>query len=582
MTIPTRETPALQRLTPRAGSGSIAAIRLIDSARRLRLAALLAVAVSLFGVFACDFLRSEGLARPLPSSGNIFFRLYAHHEPPFLWLLVTFAAVIWWLAPRLDAADTLRWRPARKPLAADALLAAAAVLAVTLAGASIVMHSTLLSMDEYAAAFEARILATGRLAAPVPPDWQPFAQAVVPHFISYRAAEQVWLAGYLPAYAGLRALFSVVSAEAVLNPLLAALAVLSLAGAASRLWPGDSRRGRLAIIYLATSTQFLLMSMTGYSWPAHLTFNLLWLYLLLREDRIGLATAPWIGALALGLHNPFPHALFAAPFLLRLLRSRRIEWIAYYAGVYGAGAFGWYSLMSYSQPQVGRGEALEVFRLPSVESLFVQGMNLSLVLTWQAPAMALFFVAALFVVRSLKPAERDLMAGLLLTFAFYFLFPENQGHGWGYRYVYSALGSAALLAASATVALTGHWGAVGQRLVLASVAVAALVQLPLRSIQAERVVRPYAATLAHIARLPADVVLVDPNAVYYGRDLIRNDPLWRTRPITLSFPAIRPDDGRELLRRFPGRVYLLTPPEMERLGLTTFGPPRAAGAPGHR
>jgi hypothetical protein len=327
----------------------------------------------------------------------------------------------------------------------------------------------------------------------------------------------------------------------------------------------------LAILFLATSSQFVLMSMTAYAWAAHLCFNLLWLYLVLREDRLGLATAPWVGALALGLHNPFPHALFAAPFLLRLLRTRRIGWIAYYAAVYGAASLMWYRLMSFSHSQVARGAAVQEFGLPTAQQYFVQGMNFSLLLTWQAPAMALFLVAAFRLIRSLKQAERDLMMGIVLTFAFYFLFPQNQGHGWGYRYFYSVLGSASLLAASATVALGGQTGTIVRRVVIASSIAALFVQLPLRLVQAERFVRPYAATVDYIGSRPADVVILDSRSAYYGRDLVRNDPFLRARPVTMNLPALQPADVDELVRRYPGRVYLLTVPEMQRLGLTTFG-----------
>jgi hypothetical protein len=540
--------------------------------RRVRLAAILVLVICVFGVFACDFLLQLGIAEALPSSQNIFYRLYARHEPAFLWVLLAFALAVWLLAGR--SGPKVPWpKPASKSLAMPALLGSAGTLAVTLAGTLAVMHSMPLSMDEYAAAFQATILAAGRVTAPIPVEWQPFAPALVPHFIAYRPAEQVWLSTYLPAYAAIRALFSTVGVEVLVNPLLAATSILSLAGASGRLWPGDVRRGRLAILYLATSAQFLLMSMTGYSWPAHLCFNLLWLYLALRDDRLGLAAAPWAGVVALGLHNPFPHALFVAPFLLRLLRTRRYKWIAYYGAVYSAGSLAWYKWMSYSHGQVGNASPLEVFGLPGAQGYFVQGMNLSLLLTWQAPAMALFLITALWLVRSLKPAERDLMAGLVLTFAFYFLFLHTQGHGWGYRYLYPVLGNAVLLAASATVTIGSQLGgALVARLVAVSTALALMVQLPLRARQAERVVRPYAATLRHIETRPAEVVLVHPGWAYYGRDLIRNDPLSRTRPVVLSVALLTPENVRELVRRYPKRVHLLTVAEMNRLGLTTFEP----------
>ena len=545
-----------------------------DGARwRLRIAALLVLLVSLYGVFVVDFLNGEGFSQPMPSSGNIFFRLYALHEAPFLWLLAAFA-VGTWLVTRasLTPVAPTRNRLIAGELAVPAMLAAAAVLVVTLCGTIWIMHRTPLSMDEYAATFQAKILATGRVAAPIPEEWRPFATALVPPFISYRATDNVWLTTYLPGYSAIRAIFSMMRIEIVVNPLLAAISVLALAGASARLWPTDPRRGRIAIFYLVTSAQFLMMSMSGYSWPAHLCFNLVWLYLVLREDRFGLAAAPWVGVIALGLHNPFPHALFAAPFLLRLLRTRRLGWIAYYGAVYGAGFLGWYRVMSYFHGQVGSGRALKLFGLPSAEGYFVQGMNLSLLLTWQAPAMALFLIAAFFLIRSMKQAERDLMAGLVLTFALYFLFPQNQGHGWGYRYLYSVLGSAALLAASATVTLTAAGGAPLRRLLVASTIAVLAVQLPFRSLQTERFVRPYAATLDFIATRPADVVIVDPNSAYYGRDLIRNDPLMEAAPRTLNLTELSSAQIEEIVRRYRARVYLLGVSDMQRLGLPTFGP----------
>jgi hypothetical protein len=232
----------------------------------------------------------------------------------------------------------------------------------------------------------------------------------------------------------------------------------------------------------------------------------------------------------------------------------------------------WYRIMGYFHGQVGSGRAAQVFGLPSVQGYFVQGMDLSLLLTWQAPAMALFLIAAFFLIRSMKQAERDLMAGLVLTFAFYFLLPQNQGHGWGYRYLYSVLGSAAILAGSATVTLTAAGGAPLRRLLMASAIVALVVQLPLRSLQAERFVRPYAATLDFIATRPADVVIVDPNSAYYGRDLIRNDPLLKAAPKTLNLTQLSAADVDEIVRRYGARVYLLGVSDLQRLGLPTFGP----------
>ena len=79
----------------------------------------------------------------------------------------------------------------------------------------------------------------------------------------------------------------------------------------------------MAVALLATSSQVVLTSGSGYTMPAHLLANLLWLWLYLRGDRRrGRSRCSWAGSRS-GLHSPFPHALFVAPFLVRLLRERR-------------------------------------------------------------------------------------------------------------------------------------------------------------------------------------------------------------------------------------------------------------------
>jgi hypothetical protein len=114
--------------------------------------------------------------------------------------------------------------------------------------------------------------------------------------------------------------------------------------------------------------------------------------------------------------------------------------------------------------------------------------------------MALFLVAAFGLVRSLKAAERDLLTGLALTLAFYVVVGGEGSHAHGYEQAVPVLGSAALLAASATVTIGGQRGGVlVPRLVLVSSAVAFLIQLPLRSLQAERSARPHAAPVATAA-----------------------------------------------------------------------------------
>jgi hypothetical protein len=318
--------------------------------------------------------------------------------------------------------------------------------------------------------------------------------------------------------------------------------------------------------------------------PAHLCLNLLWLWLYLRNDTYSLAALPWVGLLALGLHNPVPHALFVMPFLLRLLRDRRVGWAAYCGAIYLAGAVALYQWLVYVHtdlPAAGVAAAsgriadgfLSNFALPGLFSWFVQGMSLALFFNWQTPAFAIFLPIGILTWRRLSAVERDLVTGLVGAWCFYALFNADQGHGWGYRYLYPVLGNAVLLAARGADEAwrTGSRALVG-RLVVASGLITLAVQWPLRAVQTERFVRPYAAALHHIATRPAAVVAVDPASAWYARDLVRNDPLFGAGPAVIGLGPVRGKrpDAQHLPPAVRSRVHVLTTEELAGAGLPVF------------
>jgi hypothetical protein len=556
-------------------------------------AALTVLLVCWVGLGLHSAVVSVGLAEPLPSSRHAFYRLYGLHEAPALWLLGAFAVLALFATPAASIRlPHLHWlsrasavlRYVRPP---SIVLAALAVLALTAVGTFAVMQGIGLSMDEAAASFQARIFAAGRLTAPIPSEWRSLAPWMTPVFITLKGAEQAWVATYLPVYAAIRAGFSLVHAEWLTNPALAAATVALLLAAGRRVWPANERRHWLAVLFLVTSTQFLVTSMSGYSMPAHLCLNVLWLYLYARDDARGWAVAPWIGILALGLHNPFPHALFVAPFFVRLLRRRRFAWSGYFAAVYLAGAALWYHWLlagawgaDPASAAGGQGVAgsaisgmLASFDAPNRLMLYTQGMNLALLASWQTPVLAFFVAVAGLSWRKLAAHEQDLALGLFATFAFYFFFPSDQGHGWGYRYTYGVLANLVLLAAvGADVVWRARRDALVGWLVGASVAATVFVQLPLRLRQVERFVRPFAAALDHIAARPERLVLVDVSAAWYARDLVRNDPLFRRGPVAAGFVPGRGPNLRDVPEAARHSVYVVGRAELARLGLTVFAP----------
>jgi hypothetical protein len=552
---------------------SSAAIEPRVARRLVRLALALTAAVVVFGFMARHDMLVWGLVRPGPV--NVYFRLYALHEPVPLLILLGWTIV---------AALVVRGRTGSS--AGDALIErmpapsarVVAGLAVVVFGVALmtwygVHHATLLTMDEFTTDFQARIIARGKLEATIPAEWQPYVDALSPVFTAYQGLDGNWVSQYLPGYALMKTPFLLLGLGAVLNPLLSALSVVLLAAIARRLWPEEGLRPWLALGFFVTSSEVLMTSGTGYSMPAHLALNLLWLWLYLRGDARSWGWALAVGVLALGLHNPMPHALFVAPFLIRLLREQRWRRAGAAAIVYGIGSELWLSWLRMANPLArpdGPG-LFTMFAWPNRIAFWLQTTNVSLLMTWHAPLFGVLAVIGIARVRRLDTVLRDVAFGVGLTLGFYLFFPLTQGHGWGYRYAYQVLGSLSLLAAAGSPSLVAAAGARrAQWLLAGSFALAVLVQVPLRFVQGERFIRPYASAYTHVLAKRGDVVVVHPDSVWYGRDLIRNDPFLRGQPVVLNARLLTPQMYAAIVKTHPGRVVDVSSSELLGLGLTRW------------
>lgn len=535
-----------------------------------RLAAALLLIFGAAGFTACAWLDRSGLAAPAPLRSNVFHFLYARHERPFFALLAFFGLA--YLAWAHAACRRIPGRPdigaARARLAI--LLLVMGGFAAALAGTHLVMHAFPLSMDENAASFQAQIYARGRLEATLPQEWRRFGFALTPIFILFRRDRGTWVQSYLPGYAGFRSLFVTMGLESLTNPVLAGLTLLAMVSLARRIWPGSRAKAILAALLLLSSCQFLATSASAYSLPAHLFVNLIWLILYIRRDRAGWAAAPWVGAMALGLHNPFPHALFVLPFLARLFLNRRRGWLVYFLAVYAFASGVWLAWMRYSYPQ-GRGSGLlRLFSFPLVSDLALQALHFTLIFSWQTPVLCLLLLVALFRFRRLPELARDLLLGILLTFSFYCLFPLGQGHGWGYRYVYPVLGNMVVVGVFGASEIWGSRASIRRPAIWASLLATAVFQIPLRSLQLESFVRPFARAVGYVSSLPADVVVVNPAIAWYAQDLVRNPPFLDRKPKIVFEDRILPK-WAELQQEHPGAIRELSRKELVSLGYPVGG-----------
>ncbi|HTX48795.1 MAG TPA: hypothetical protein VME40_05325, partial [Caulobacteraceae bacterium] len=463
-----------------------------------------------------------------------------------------------------------RLAPLAKALEAPAWLwvfGLAGVCAVAgVVGVWLVFENYTLSLDEFMANFDARIFAHGELLAPIPPAWRPYAEALQPIFTLPIPDDAFWASAYLPVNAAMRAAASLIGAQDALNPLLSALAIVATYGVGRRLWPGEPRLALIAAVLLGGSSQLIVTGMTAYAMPAHLAFNMAWLWLFLRGGRAGHAGAILVGFLATGLHEIVFHPLFVAPFVLQLWLERRWRLAGLYTAAYaGIGVFWmeWWPLAFHlagipTSVSTGAGSTFlaqrvaELLAKLDVDNLAVMSESLVRFVTWQNPLTVPLALSAVLAAQRAKGAMRSIVWGIGLTLIVMACLTPTQVHGWGYRYMHGLLGTTCLLAAwgwgrlTASLAPELKAGAAGG--LVAASAISLFVLTPIRAWQAWSFCHPFAEANALIQHANVDVVVVDDTGAhaFNAGTLVRNDPLLEHRPKVIALAPLDEDDVANL------------------------------------
>lgn len=522
-------------------------------------------------------LATVGLAAALherpnvPDYGRLIFRqLFARHEPAGVLLQLALLLLAWPLGRALRHPSPLLSGIARRALPIAALYGA-----VLAAGALLVYDAHPLSMDEYAATFQARVFAAGRLTGQFPPELLP---RLIPvgfllWFLTPSLATGEVVSSYWPGFALLLTPFMAAGVPWLLNPLLGAGCGLLLCRLARR-WIGDDASAGWALLFALSSPAVTVNAISFYSMTAHLFLNLLWMVLVTEGNagvgdgvrlsgRLGrLLLAGLVGSLALVLHTPLPHALFALPWLFAILRRRGVRaLLALGLGYLPAALVGaaWLqlrgSLSAWSQPGGAalplvdrlRGLTRGLFVLPDGALLWDRFLASVELTSWSAPFLVVLAACGVLIARRGSPL-RLLALSALVTFAVYSLIPFNQGHGWGDRYFHPVWAVLPLLAAAALAdPRAGAW----RRPVLAAALAAVLAANALRLWQVDGFVERH---LAQVPPLPAEgraVCFLSPRGGSYVSDLYQNDPFLRNRVwMLISYGAER--DAELMRARFPG------------------------------
>ena len=537
----------------------------------------------------------------------------------FLFLIVAFL-----LPPQRWVDDLVAWLSRRTRLVA-------AGVAVLLSGLSLSAHHAYpFTMDEYAPVFQSQVFARGRLAGQWPPEVATLlvAPVNVNWFIAMSKVTGQTCSEYWPGHAILMTPFTFLGIPWAYNPVLSACAILLMAAAVRRAF-GEQAVG-WAVLFMLGSPVFAAYGISFYAMTSHLALNLLYALLLMSPTLPRVAGAGLVGGFALVLHNPFPHFIFSLPWLgwlgLRADRWTRLPLIGLcYAAAFLPIEVGWRNVeesirgdrpasvfaspvaeapnsAEQSVPAAGTGVDtdataaaappgppkpraappgisaivgtfmgyLGAMQLPSFGD-FWQGRVLAFLrlVAWDAPGLVVLACWGWWRNRQSTAARLFALSGLT-TFLGYSLIAMSGGHGWGYRYFFSAWSCLPFLAAGLAadrldtdaadgVERSGR-GAVPANLLRAVGFVAVLslaVCLPVRLWQIHGLIAE------HVSQMPArpadselvqgDIVsFLDPRQGYFRNDLVRNDPFFERGPYV--FVSQGPDNDRLVIEKLAEAV----------------------------
>jgi hypothetical protein len=470
----------------------------------------------------------------------------ARFSPIFQFLLTRYDVKAAWVAlgiclfaalwnrpgPVLWLVDALGNHPFRLALASAAAIGAAAVT---------VYHAYPLSMDEYAAIFQSKIFASGHIVAQLPRDLVDW--LVVRGFNgsflmaspeSGRAMEAYW-----PGFALLLTPFQFLHVAWLCNALLSGVALYLIFWITQEI-TGDKRAAGWAMLFTIASSAFIANGLSYYSMQAHLTANLLFVALLVKPSPYRALGAGLVGSLALVLHNPVPHMLFAAPWIaaLALQRHRRSLMFPLLAGYLPGVVIGFFWLTLRSELSASSDKlialnsiAFGAFAWPDATVINMRSAALVKMWVWAMPCLFAFALVGSAKCRADWRVRSMVWSGVV-TFVGYLFVSFDQGHGWGYRYFHSAWGTIPILAGCAM----SHKGQVPSRLVSfagVSAGLSLVFLVPLQLNQIDQFVSQHLAQLGPPRRPGNNIYFIHPRGGFYVADMVQFDPLLRDSDLFL-------------------------------------------------
>jgi len=480
-------------------------------------------------------LRFEG---DLHGLAPIFFALFTYFDYSAA-LLALGILLVALFVPRWDGIDRLlRWTGQHPYLIGGAVAVLFSI------GALLIYHNQPLSMDEYAAAFQSKAFAAGHLSGHFPPD---LLNLLVPEgfqqvFLSTSKTTGEVASKYWPSFALLLTPFTWLGIPWACNGVLSGVTIVVLNKLSRRLFQSVEAAG-LVTLFTIASPVFFADGISYYSMTAHMLANAIFALLLLQPTTGRLIAAGVVGSIALTLHNPVPHALFALPWFVWLATQEKpvSKLVALCAGyvplslLLGIGWF-WYLGDLTQSATSAAGTAANAFALPTAGVYFARLVGLAKILLWSVPCLLLLAAAGAWRSRMDSRMLTFAAAGLL-TLAGYLFVPADQGHGWGFRYFHSAWLVLPVLATAFVFPMAkeqNHAAASDSALpaanlrayVVACALLSLFVGVGLRASQMNEFMTDHLSQYPGYAGTEPRIV-VQSGVGFYAYDLVQNDPFLR-------------------------------------------------------
>ena len=433
-------------------------------------------------------------------------------------------------------------------------------------GANTLYHGYSLSMDEFIDLFQVKTFLSGELVAIVDAPWKEFGYQLQPINIKYDSVNTLWNVGVLPVRAAFQAVFAVLGDVRLAEAFSSATTVFLVYKIAKILWPEEIQPRYVAVIFLVCSTQFMIMSISPYSMTTMLFFSVLWLYLYLLDTRLSHTLGVIVIFIGSGLHHWQNFPIFVLPFVVGMFFQRQWKLFGIYSLTILLSAMFWRSWPAFSLAQwydiipAGKGgkpniassamgSALSLLFKRDPQDILNWLVNVFRFFSWQHILLVPMIYIAIKNYKKMPVAIKVLSFGIAFQGLVYLTLYPYQGHGWGYRYMHEQIGSLALLA-------TFGWQNISSRLrergiepisyLVGSSVVMLMLALPLRAMQVEQSVRPYASADDFIKNIDADIVLLDVKGGWYSQDLVRNDPDLKNKPLVMALQTLDKEQIKRL------------------------------------